>query len=88
MQSRQDCRAGEWEEVLVSWEESELFLVSAGVKVPKCRPSWAGGCGRAQNAGRGRQEQRVLPGFLQPGGPKSPAEGTALLPLWAVITAV
>jgi len=63
------------EEVLVSWEESKLFPVSVtGVKVPKCWPSWAGGCSRAQNAGRG---------FLQPGGPKSPSVGTALVLLWA-----
>ena len=74
--------------MLVSWEESELLPVSVQVKVPKCQPSWAGGCSRTRNAGRGSQKQHVLPGFLQPGGPKSPSMGTALLPLWAAITAV
>ena len=68
----------------MSWEESEPFPVSVrGVKVPKCRPGWAGGCSRAQNAGRGSQKHCVLPGFLQLGGTTSPSVGTALLLLWA-----
>ena len=74
------------QEVLVSWEESEPFPVSVrGLKVPKCRSGWAGGCSRAQNAGRGSQKNCVLPGFLQLGGTTSPSVGTALLLLllWA-----